>query len=164
MKEKIGFTYLNKYNLKSFTLTEVIISLLISSIAVSLAMISLLNIKKEIKHVEIKHNQQLECDRFQFLFEKDFQECDSMSIDNNKIYFNQENKTIIYDLLNKSSRKKNDHIDTFSFSTIISDYQIIPSPNKIWIDLVTNKKDSLYFEKEVGIDKLINQNNHGISN
>ena len=156
--------YHKKKKIKSFTLTEVMVALLISSIAFSLAIFSLLNIQKQIYKFQLLSNSSIEKEHFFYLLNKDFQENIPQKMENNILTISSENKTVQYELFKQPKRIQAAKIDTFSLQINSVNYFINPSNNTVHLDIVIDKNDSLHFQKELGIHDIINNTPYGISN
>lgn len=154
----------NKLKLKSFTLTEVMVALLISSIVFALASFSIINIQKQVFKFELTSNHFIEKERFYCLLNKDFQSNVPQQFASKTLTISNDNKHIQYQFNEKVIRIQNENLDTFTFHINEVNYFVDNVENTLHLDLILDNSDSFHFEKELGIQDLVNNKTHGISN
>lgn len=135
--------------LLSFTISELVIAMLISSIAISLAIFSFLGISKQIHRYQTGASKQDQIQQFYTALAHDFYKSDSIYLINNHLDFFSKKQYISYHVTTVCTRKSEEHISSYEIEATNCIYEYNSERMKETIYIVLQQKDTLYLTKDI---------------
>ncbi|TDQ21836.1 type II secretion system protein [Tenacibaculum caenipelagi] len=87
--------------IKAFTLTELLVVMVVSTIVISLAFLMLTMVRKQLNVIKKGIDKKQIIEHLDRVFWKDFNECKKVSLKNKKLFFEKDMDTVVYNFEEK---------------------------------------------------------------
>lgn len=133
----------------AFTISELVVAMLISSIAISLAIFSFLGISKQVHRYQMSVSKQDQIQQFYTALSHDFYKSDSIYLNNNYLELISEKDYVRYQISSVCSRNIGNHQSNYEIEATSSVYEYNSERMKETIYIILQQKDTLYLTKDI---------------